>query len=371
KHIAVTCISPALPAPEEAGGGNGLRSIQSLFGKDSLFILSIQDENRIDYSSLSSQQVIILSGLRTISSGLAQELSRFVLNGRSLLVFPPAETDTGSYKNFLSSLGTNFYLRPDTANTKIDWVNFESEIFSDVFDKKGEHLDLPLVHSHFPMSRSSRTNEEILLKMRNGDPFFSKYNYKKGTVYLCAVPLDPDWSNFPKHAIFVPLLYKIGVNSQPSSGLFYSVGAEVSIPARTKLTGENVFKIKGDEHSPITGNFEVIPETRMIDLQPTIFVHDQVKDAGSYLLQAGTETISGISFNYDRKESDLSRYSADELITLYEKTGLSNFSLIDAGDKDITKVLADISKGVKLWKWCIGLVLLFLAFETVLLRLWK
>ena len=371
KNIAVTCISSisTIPSPI-AGGESGVKSIQSLFGKDSLFVLSLQDENKIDYSSLGSQQVIILSELKNISSGLAQELTRFVQNGGSLVVFPSTETDTGSYKPFLTSLGTNFYLKKDTANTKVDWVNFESEIFADVFEKKGENLDLPVVHNHYTESHSNKTSEEVLLKMKNGNSFFSKYTFKKGKIYLSAVPLNSEWSNLAKHAIFVPLMFKIAMNSQPSSDLFYTVGRDNSIPVAAKLTGESVFKIKGDASTPLS-TFEVIPENRIIDLQSTIFVHDQIKDAGNYELYAGAEKISGISFNYDRKESDLSRYTPEELVSLYEKENLGNFSLIDAGDKDITKVLADIGQGKKLWKWCIALVLLFLAAETALLRLWK
>lgn len=362
KDISVACIvsPPTLQIKEK-----GQKAIESLFGKDSLFIFNLQDENKIDYSSLTTQQVIILSELKSISSGLAQELNRFVQNGGSLVVFPSVETDTASYKAFLSSLGTNIYLSKDTSNTKIDWVNFESAIFSDVFEKKGENLDLPVIHNHYTQSRSSRTSEEVLLKMRNGSPFFSQYNFKKGKVYLCAAPLNSDWSNFSKHAIFVPLMYKIAMNSQPSSELFYTVGRDNSIAASTKLTGESIFKLKGEN------NFEIIPENRTVDLQPTIFIHDQVKSAGNYSLLAGSSTISGIAFNYDRKESDLNRYTPDELIAMYEKAGLGNFSLIDADNKDITKVLADISQGKKLWKWCILLVLLFLAIETLLLRLWK
>jgi len=362
KNISVTCISLH---PEGAKEDDSKKSIQSLFGKDSLFILNLQDENKIDYSSLATQQVIVLSELKSISSGLAQELNRFVQNGGSLIVFPSADADTSSYKIFLSSLGANFYLRQDTAGTKVDWVNFESEIFSDVFEKKGGNLDLPVVHSHYSLSYSNHTSEEVLLKMRNGHSFFSKYSYKKGKVYLSAVPLNAQWSNLAKHAIFVPLMYKIAMNSQPSSELFFTVGKDNSIPATTKLTGENIFKIKGEN------NFEIIPETKIVDIQPTIFVHDQIKNAGNYNLFAGAENISGISFNYDRKESDLSRYSPNDLISLYEKSNLKNFSLIDAGDKDITKVLADIGQGKKMWKWCILLVLIFLATETALLRLWK
>ena len=75
--------------------------------------------------------------------------------------------------------------------------------------------------------------------------------------------------------------------------------------------------------------------------------------------------------NYDRTESDLKQFSPDELVTEYEKNGLSTFSLVDTNNKNISKVLADIGQGKKLWKWCIVLVLIFMAFETLLLRFWK
>jgi Aerotolerance regulator N-terminal len=396
KYIAVTCISavsPSLPAvsgtlpisADDPPEKSGRKAVQSLFGNDSLFILTDSDENKIDYASLSSQQVIILSELKTISSGLAQQLDRFVQNGGSLIVFPSMEADTASYKAFLISLGANYYLMKDTASTKIDHVNVESQVFSDVFEKqtafagkKAENTDLPVVHTHFRQSHSNRTNEEILMRLKNGDSFFSKYTYKKGKVYLSSVPLNPEWSNLTRHAIFVPLLYKIAINSQPYTDLFYTLGQNNSIPLvslqaedRSKTGDEKIFKIKGDELSPLTKNFEVIPETRVIDLQPTIFVHDQIKNAGNYSLCLGNESLSGLSFNYDRKESDLRQFSADEVMTACAKAGLVSFSSVDISNKNVSVALADIYLGKRYWKWCIVIALVLLAAESLLLRFWK
>jgi len=392
KHISVTCISAVSPFPSFAESNgmsrseySGINSLQSLFGSDSLFVLKTFDENKIDYASLFSQQLIVLSELKDISSGLAQELNHFVQNGGSLIVFPSAEADTASYKSFFISLGTNFYLKQDTADTKIDWVNFESEIFSDVFErpanateKKEENLDLPVVHAHFTQSRSSHTNEEVLLRLKDGDPLFSKFTYKKGKVYISAVPLNPDWSNLARHAIFVPLMYKISMNSQPATYLFYTLGKNNSIDitsrrteGRTRPNEETIFKIKGDDSSPVTKGFEVIPEHRIVGLQPTLFIHDQIKNAGNYSLFTVNEYLAGLSFNYDRRESDLQQFSPDELIASCERNGLTGFSLVDTGSRDISKVLADIGQGKKLWKWCLILALIFLAAETLLLRFGK
>lgn len=365
KQISVMCISKKKDKSILQKNESTENYIQSLFGKDSLFNLTLSDENQLDYSALSNHQLIILNELKEISSGLSQEINRFVNNGGSLIVFPSADVDTVSYKTFLSTLGTNFYLQKDTADTKVDNINFSSEIFGDVFEKKSENLDLPVVRTHFTLSHSSKTNEEILLRLRNGNPFFSKYNFGKGKIYLSAVSLNSEWSNLAKHAIFVPLLYKISLSSQSASKLFYTIGNNEPIETNAKLTGENVFKIKAEK------NFEIIPEHKMVDFNSAIFVHNQISQAGNYDLYAGNERVNGISFNYNRKESNLARYTPSELTSLLEKKSLNNFSLVDATGKELSKVFSDISQGKKLWRWCILLVLIFLAAETALLRLWK
>lgn len=370
KNIPVTCIAPSkIPLEQEA---DPKRSIESLYGKDSLFVFTSAIENKLDYSALASQQVILLAGIKNISSGLSQELNRFVQNGGSLVVFPAGDADTASYKAFLSGMQANYFLKRDTVNTKTDWVNFESDIFSDVFDQasvaKQENLDLPMVHEHFNMSRSNRTNEEILLKLKNGESLVSKYGFKKGKLYLSSVPLDPEWSNLAKHAIFVPLMYKIAMNSQRAEELFYTVGRSTSIKSPARLSGESIFRIKGENTAE---GFDIIPESRVVDLEHTIFIYDQIRNAGNYGLYASYDLISGLAFNYDRKESDLKRYTNDEMVAAFEKNSLSNFSLIDAEKGEISKILADISQGKKLWKWCILATLLFLGVEIALLKLLK
>lgn len=363
KNIKVACITSFYEQEET-------KSLQSLYGKDSLFIFTIYDENKIDYSALASQQVIILNGLKVISSGLAQEIMRFVQKGGSLVVFPSVESDTYSYKAFLSSMECNYFLRKDTSDTKVDWINYDSEIFNDVFEKdfknKTENIDLPVVRNRFSISRFSRINEETLMKVRNGESFISAFFYKKGKIYLSAVALTSEWSNLARHAIFVPLMYKVAMNSQPSYPLFYIVGQNKPIFASFyDISGNTVFRIKGEN------NFEVIPEIKMTEQQSSILVHEQINKAGNYLLFAGEQPLLGISFNNDRKESDLTCYSVKELISKCESAGLKNFSLIDVENKNVAKTLADISMGKKLWKWCIFFSLLFLATEVLLLRFLK
>ena len=363
KNIPVLAINPSQGGD---AGANGDPSINNLFGNDSLFILQNAAENKLDYSTLSQNRLIILNQLKTISSGLAQELKRFVKGGGSVAVFPSADIDLNSYRDFLSQLGVNHYEKLDTADTKVDRINYEHELFTNVFEKKSENVDLPQVNAHYPVTKASRSNEEYLLRMRNGNAYLSSYRFEKGKVYLSAVPLASDFSNFTKHAIPVLALYNMAIYSQPVRPLFYTIGRDNVVSAGTRTTGsENIFHIRGEN------NFDVIPEHKVAESGTDIFIHNQVTQAGNYTLVQGPEVLTGLAFNYDRKESDLETFTPAELQSRLEEAGLANFTLVEAGHKELTSTLTELDQGKKLWKLCIILALVFLAAEVLLLRLWK
>jgi len=127
KNIPVLCINGSKTETESP-------YLNTLFGEDSLFILNNVLENKLDYSTLSNHKLIVLNELKSISSGLGQELKRFMSNGGSVLVFPNAESDLNSYKEFLLTARANYYERIDTVNTKIDKINIDHYIYKDVFD---------------------------------------------------------------------------------------------------------------------------------------------------------------------------------------------------------------------------------------------
>jgi hypothetical protein len=342
--------------------------LNKLFGTDSLFVLKNTPENKLEYSTLASNNLIILNELKTISSGLTQELKRFLSNGGNILVFPAANADLLSYKTFLSTLSANVYERLDTTNTKVEKINLEHAIYKEVFDKKTfqtTNLDLPKVYNHYVFSKSVRNTEEYLLRLQNGDAFLAKFTLDKGNLYVSAVPLQEDFSNFAKHALFVPTLYMIAINSQPPLPLFYTIGKDENIETTTFITGENVYHIRN-----AYGNFDIIPEHRMLDNNVQINVHNQISQGGNYNLYAGKQQVMPLSFNFNRLESDLSCYTPEELQALTENNQLTTVHILDTGEKTLTAVI-NTDEGKKLWKLCIVLTLLFLALEVVLLRFMK
>ncbi len=342
--------------------------LHSLFSSDSLFKLKESGFKNIDYSAFPRYQLIVLNGLNEITSGLAQELKRFVSNGGSLLVFPSDKIDVNSYKDLSALLGIAQYEKQDTANTRVNNLNFELDIYKGVFEKENKDIDLPAVNSHYRINSNSRIRESILMKMQNGNIFMAAYPSAEGKVYLSSVSLNSNASNFPKHAVFVPTLYQIALFSSPQPvKLFYTIGNNEPIEINNKTTStEAVYSILNNETK-----FEAIPESKSINFKTYIYPNNQVSTANNYLLKYGTEIISGLAFNYNRNESFLTTYTPEELQQQIAEANISNVKLVETGDKSLTDVLSEKNQGKKLWKLCIILALLFLATEIVLLRFLK
>ena len=343
--------------------------LNKLFGSDSLFLFKNMKETNLDYSLLASSKLIILNELKTIPSGLGQELKRFMQNGGSVLVFPNKEAELSSYKDLFVSVRANYFERFDTANTKVDKINLDHVIYKDVFDKKtfsATNLDLPKVYEHFVQSRTTRSNEEYLLKLQSGENFLSKYDVEKGKLYISSAGLSDNFSNFAKHGIFVPTLYKIAMYSMSSQSLFYTIGNDEAIEYKNVMTGEDVFRIKSKG-----SDFEIIPEHKALDFKTVILVHDQIAVAGNYDLIVNNIPVAGLSFNFNRKESDLNCLNSDELTQEMININLLNINVLESNLTSITESLQEASQGKKLWKLCIILALLFLAIEILLLRFMK
>lgn len=347
----------------------GPTPLDKLFGSDSLFVYSTTPENKIDYSNLKKNKLIVLNELKTVSSGLSQELKKFMTEGGSVLVFPAQDADLEAYKAFFISTQANYYERLDTANSKVDKINLEHQVYKDVFDKKtfsATNLDLPKVSEHFVLSKATRSAEEYLLKLQNGDVYLSTYAFEKGKLYVSSVGLSENFSNLNKHALFVPTLYKIGMLSQTSQPLFHTIGKEEVIETNKTISGESVFHIKNDAKK-----FDIIPEHKLLDSKTSILVHNQIVEANNYGLYANNDAIGGVSFNYNRNESDLTCFRIGDLATKAGDLNWSNVNVFEPGAQSITDTLIESEQGKKLWKLCIILALLFLAAEILLLRFKK
>jgi hypothetical protein len=341
--------------------------LKSLFKNDSSFVFDNVQLNNIDYSSLGTYGLVIFNELKTIPSGLVEQISLFVENGGSLAILPTEEMDIENYKSFLSDFGQSYYLYPDTSTTDISYLNLEHPLYQDVFEEIPENIDLPRVFKSFVINRISRAAQEVILELQNGNIFLNKLEYGNGEVYLFSCPFSEEYSSFPRHAIFVPTLYKIALSGIKSDQLYTIIGSNEPIQiSQLSMGSDAVYTIKSQG-----SDFEFIPEHRAVNSHIDIFPRNQIAEAGNYSLLDGQEIIKGLAFNYNKMESDMTFFTVEELSDFLSNSGNSDIMIIEESGKPFVQTLKEISQGVHFWKWLILLALILLAIEGLLLRFWK
>ncbi len=348
---------------------NGIPNVflASLMKNDSSFRYQRQSEQNLDYASFSNFDLIILDAVPSISSGLAQELNRFVSKGGSLLIAPSLSMDVDSYNSFLGQMGVSPYGPLKKMKQKVTTLALQHPLFQDVFDAIPEKMDLPVVFSAFEMNGTSRTNRDVLISMQSNAPFLITQASGQGKVYMLASPLDLAASNFPQHALFVPVIYKIALLSKPDVRLYYAVGLDERIAYNKAANGDDqVIKIKQRDAS-----FEFIPGQSSDAASSGLMVQDQIKEAGLYQIIDGDSVTAGLAFNYQRSESDVSAYTPAELKEMSAKAGLKNISVLETSTKNLTEAIQELHAGIRLWKLFIIFALVFLAAEILILRFWK
>jgi hypothetical protein len=347
--------------------------LNSLFGKDSAFQFINNSYKNIDYNRLQEYELVILNELDELSSGLMQELSVYLENGGTLLVIPSASADMNSFQEFLSASGLNYYSGFVTEDTRVTGLDEQNPVFADVFEKNpagdrgAENTDLPVVKAFYNISRQSRSSQLVIMSMQNGKAFLTRESAGKGQVFLLAVPLDEKYSNFARHAVFVPAFYRIALLSSATDPLYYTIGSDTRIELNnTSLNDDNSLKIVS-----ASGDFEFIPGQQNLNKRLSLQVYNQIRKAGHYKLVKNGETIKGLGFNYNRKESAMKFAGQAELEELIRRYSLGNVEIIADKGKPLSDTIKDMNQGTLLWKLFIILALFFLAIEVVLLRFWR
>ncbi|MBI5217452.1 MAG: BatA domain-containing protein [Bacteroidia bacterium] len=344
------------------------RYLSALYGSDDYFKVTNTNEKNIHTSAFSDFYTIILHEVKNISSGLAQELLNYSGNGGTVVFIPDFSGEEDSYNNFLSLFMANTITGIDTHKTRVEYVNYNNVIYSNVFQKKEENPDLPYVSRQFIFNEFTTSNDEVILKTQNKNVVLSVIPHGKGRLYVISIPLSSESNNFAKHPLFVPTFMNIALNSKPLSKLQYMIGRDnvIELTRSNLAESDKVFHIVD-----IRNKVDFIPRHIISNSVVRLFIENNITKAGNYLIKYNDEAIAPVAFNYDRKESDLSYYSDVEIHEAMEKYNLKNYSILDTDTKFLTKVVQQISKGVQLWKWFVILALFFIACEIAVIRLLK
>lgn len=330
-------------------------------GVDEYYRLTQVSDQQLDYSSFSKYTLIVVDGVKTISSGLSAELGKFINARGSIVLFPPAqETLDNSINSFLTKLGASSLQAYTEKNERVTTLNVEHPLFRYVFDGQKDNTDKPVLQKYFA---SSASGGEPIMRLQNGQSFLSHYTSGSGHLYLFNSPLNGEWNNFATHALFFSVMSNMALNSVNKTNLFYTIGDGQLV--KLNLTGQG----KDQVYKLALGNEEFIPQMVVKENKLNLSPGPELKQPGSYSLFSGKEDAKvRIAFNYNRSESANTYFSETELSDIIKIPGIK---VLQNNPKGIKQAIIEADKGVQLWRYCIMIALFFLITEVLLLRFLK
>jgi len=339
------------------------RYIKALFGSDSAIVYQSVSSKNINYSTLKEQNLVIFEQNIEIPSGLVQELVQYVKQGGNLLLLPSPNATT--YNNTLNTtLGISTFRDLNTSKTAISTLNLQHSLYKNVFEKYPENINLPAVNQYFEFNKTITSNKEVAIRLENGDDFLVSHKIDEGNVFLLAVGLSDKFSDFQKHAIFVPSFYNMTLGGKQNQ-MYHTIASTNSIDLPNMyVSSDNVLEIKNKKNA-------FIPEIKRNMQGIQLFVHQQVKNADNYLLWDKDTALMGLSFNYSRKESDMQFLSINQIKEYISQHNSNNIKLLDIQNKPNALIEQQINNyGTPLYNVFIILALLALLAEVILLRIW-
>ena len=340
-------------------GGTVNPFLKAVFDTDPFFAAKRVTDGNVDYAALNTYPLIIISDVKTLSTGLAQQLKAYASKGGTLAVFPAGDADLANYKAFLQSVNAAWPEKLNEQPAKVSAINLQNPVFKTIFENFPQNPDLPTATKYYQLN--SATRGESLMQLPGGQPFWSGFNSGKGKVYVAAVPLNNDYTNLQRHALFVPVMFRIALLSGHDQPLFYALENDesISVPP-VQVNEKQLLKL-------VKGNQSVIPDVRQQEGGTELFISDQLQETGNYNLKKQDSTIAVIAFNDNRKESDMTYLAANDLKQAFPQAG----NVLQPGAASLKGQVSELNFGLQLWKLCIILALIFLGAEILLVRYYK
>jgi hypothetical protein len=352
---------------EVLGNTAATQAVKTVFADDPFYEWESMPEGAIDYGKFAGRHLIVVNQLRNFPSGLQAELSNFLDAGGSVFIIPASEIVLNEYNTALATWKAGQLSGKANAPSPVSQVNYEHYIFKEAFQRSTGNIDLPNANAYYNLSLTSGQWAEPMLTMQNGNPFMVSSSVGHGRVYFTSVSLSIEETNFTQHALFPATLVRLAEFSQPSTQLSYTLGREEAIVLRNlEMPGEETFRLQN-----IVTSAEIIPEHRNAGNQVEVFVHNDLRDAGNYLLNWGTNAVQSIAFNYDRTESYNETMAVDDFAEQLNEQQFSNWSVLEGDLETVSAGAATLENGHKYWLSLVVWALIFLAIEILLIKFWR
>ena len=353
--VAVLCIN----------SNSNSTAITALFNNDtSLFNFKNTSDKNIDFNSLMNQDIILINEVEKFSSGLINSLNNFTKNGGSIAIFPPKEIDITSYNNTLNKLGIDKFSKLKTQKTLLENINTKHPIYKNVFEGKLDKINFPKIKKYYPIVSQRNSNSIALLTQENKAVFLSVYSKGKGSIYLFNSPLNIEFNNFSKHALFVPTLINLATSSIRTESIYNTISPEDYFTSNKIKNSNALVHLKNEK-------IDIITTQKTHFGHQVFYTHNQISKNGIYTIEVEGKAIDAIAYNYTTTESEGKTLKINELESWRSSFNLDNIQIINGNTKSLIATINDNQKAKELWRIALIFSLIFFASEILLIKLIK
>jgi hypothetical protein len=330
--------------------------IQKVFGNTLVFQLQAFTTANLNYAAVQAADVVVLNEVQSPGPALVEMLRNYVRAGGTLLLIPAARQQADA---ITALAGRPVYEVPDEEKLEIQQPDFSHPFFRNIVEKSNTRL--PLFQAKRVINWGS--DRAALLKLKNDMPLLSVFRQGSGSVYLFGSPLQPEYTDFGTHFLFLPVMYRMAITSKKVWLKPYYSLVENQVSLRTdSATLSGVIRLSGER--------ELIPDQRRQGDRLVLELprHDMVP--GFYFARHETDTLALLAFNVDKRESNLTQHTEESLLQAFGNRPHIRFM---PGDTEgyFTDTFRATYLGTPLWRYALVLALLFLLAETMLLRFWR
>lgn len=327
----------------------------AVYGNNQLFDFTQFDERNIDYSQLENADLIVLNELGSINKTLMPVFQSFLNEGGDLLVIPAVSTDSISYTSLLAAAIVTNPARP--AKSALAQLDADNPFYQDVFEEATDRYEMPQA-----TKLKIWTNRGLdLIQFSDGQPFMTQIPRGKGQIYVTASPMKDDFTNFHRHALFVPVAYKMALTAARSSNqLSHTLDRGVISVNMDSLSYNDIYYLEGNGQS-------LVPDQRISNNALVLQIPQDEINAGYYDITLNGTPLNTIALNTSKKESFTDQLSRAEIAQLVFDAGNVNVSSIESSENYLSDMKGQY-QGKDLWKYALILALVFLLAEVLILR---
>jgi hypothetical protein len=311
---------------------------------------------------LVDKDLAIVYGYKRLTSGLAAELRSFAERGGTVVVVPDSG-DTGS-SDFYSGLVGSVAGAWQSNDDRVSSLRWEHPLFQGVFGKVPDRPDLPRARCTRAVALQPR--DEVLATMQSGAPFLTASPVGLGVVFAFHADVDPERSNFTRHALWVPMWLRLAERARTTPVHALTLG-EGGVWRLTAEASEAPLKLE-----PLDGSqAALLPPFAQVRGALEVEMPEALRTAGNYRLTQEGRTLATLGVNHDRRESNPVPYAPSEWKDQLQAAGWSHASVWDATESTVGSLVTRFERGQPHWRLMLALALAALLFEILLLSPWK